>query len=475
MNCHNPSYPPTPIGYNTHLAHVGKYSAKVDYFTRHPNLSKSTNCADCHKQVFDCTNCHRVGIPHISPPLGNNCQGCHGTIDNLFRHPSINLTIHNIFHLNSTKDCTMCHNPDSMNLLKLASGVTIPIVEDYKLCQQCHSPYYNQWDAGSHYVNKTAPPSTLDYTGAQVADDPKWENAWRKDNSCTNCHNPHNPSELYQLPLMSLSAEKASNVSGTNYLYIGSAISAIVAAVAVGRRYKHEISNLRKLSMPKISMPLPKISLPISISVESVDDPGGQKRDVTLDDHEPEKVENLHDIKEQIKKPVHAEKTEIIKKKQGQRGNILFVMGILILLGSAYAFLGSIWPLVVITSGSMSPHIQIGDIIIYQDISRINDINLHINSRYLSMGDYGDVIIYKPYGGSGTPYIHRAMYYVEKGQAMWSGGPAAPFAGYITQGDANTEYDQQIANSYNQPVKKEWIIGIARYRIPYLGYLRMWL
>jgi signal peptidase len=57
---------------------------------------------------------------------------------------------------------------------------------------------------------------------------------------------------------------------------------------------------------------------------------------------------------------------------------------------------------------------------------------------------------------------------------MLINGPMAPHAGYITKGDngkTNPSYDQQGGISYNQPVKKEWIIGVAKVRDPYLGYL----
>jgi len=67
------------------------------------------------------------------------------------------------------------------------------------------------------------------------------------------------------------------------------------------------------------------------------------------------------------------------------------------------------------------------------------------------------------------------MYYVEEGEPMWDRGPPAPYAGYITKGDnirTNPSYDQQGDISYLQPVKKDWIIGVARfYRIPILGYI----
>jgi signal peptidase len=119
-----------------------------------------------------------------------------------------------------------------------------------------------------------------------------------------------------------------------------------------------------------------------------------------------------------------------------------------------------------------------------------------------------------------TPIIHRALRWVDKGQPMWDGGPVAPFSGYITKGDHNDRIDQvaggiigQANNSYIQehkdqiieidpsmyidkktgltlyvmgnktywgegisflaPVKKEWVIGVARVRIPIVGYVRL--
>ncbi len=74
------------------------------------------------------------------------------------------------------------------------------------------------------------------------------------------------------------------------------------------------------------------------------------------------------------------------------------------------------------------------------------------------------------------------MSYVEKGAPMWSGGPPSPYAGYITKGDNNNALDVQWNickgqtgnTSEGKPVKKEWIIGVARfYRVPFLGYVSL--
>lgn len=129
-----------------------------------------------------------------------------------------------------------------------------------------------------------------------------------------------------------------------------------------------------------------------------------------------------------------------------------------------------------------------------------------------------------------TPIIHRALRSVEKGKPMWDGGPAAPFSGYITKGDHNDVIDQEAGRifgaanttyiqhnrdkissvgdgiyldkstglliyssptvdlsilglkngtyvgdgiSYFTPVEQDWVISVARARIPIIGYIRL--
>lgn len=136
-------------------------------------------------------------------------------------------------------------------------------------------------------------------------------------------------------------------------------------------------------------------------------------------------------------------------------------------------------PMVAVESGSMEPHMQIGDIIFIKNIDRVDLVTNEEGkkSNYMTFGDYGDVILYKPYGQDDiTPIIHRAMYRVEAGEPMWENGPIAPYSGYITKGDntvTNSHYDQEGQISYYMPVKDEWIIGVAKYRVPYLGHIRL--
>jgi signal peptidase len=161
--------------------------------------------------------------------------------------------------------------------------------------------------------------------------------------------------------------------------------------------------------------------------------------------------------------------------------DFLFVFAVVVIFASVSKIaLGLYTPMVAVESGSMIPHIQIGDIIFIQSIDR-TEITTYVDGKksgYSSFDENGDVILYKPRGIEGaTPIIHRAMYYVQKGEPMWPGGPLAPYAGYITKGDnnkTNAVYDQQGSISPRLPVKKEWVIGKAVfYRVPLLGCISL--
>ena len=148
---------------------------------------------------------------------------------------------------------------------------------------------------------------------------------------------------------------------------------------------------------------------------------------------------------------------------------------VLVLAGALYAYAGTWPPFVSVDGQSMLPNMRQDDLIIIrgEDRAAVETHDQSIAADYRMFNDYGDVIVYRPFGdASRTPVIHRAMYYVQEGQPMWPGGPAAPHGGYITQGDNNFLYDQSSGISEGQPVKPEWIIGIAEARVPYLGWFR---
>ena len=163
--------------------------------------------------------------------------------------------------------------------------------------------------------------------------------------------------------------------------------------------------------------------------------------------------------------------------------SIAIVGGIAILL---YTISG-IWPpMVAIESGSMEPGMSEGDIVfivspsnfVAEGATKQHGIVTRRQGQedgYRTFGGYGDVIVYKPDGSNlRTAIIHRAMFYVEKGETYEtiSGDTrVAPHDGFVTKGDANTYYDQE--QGLSKVVKPEWVQGKAKYSVPYVGNIRL--
>ncbi len=147
----------------------------------------------------------------------------------------------------------------------------------------------------------------------------------------------------------------------------------------------------------------------------------------------------------------------------------LIIVGLI--AGGGYAITGT-WPfMVAVQSGSMEPNLNIGDVVFLVSPQK-KEIITYLDGKdtgYKMFGDFGDVIVYKPNGdGSKTPIIHRAIMYVKEGQKI--GNYVAENDGYITKGDHNLLPDQPLLS---KPVKDEWIIGVAVFKIPYIGYFRL--
>jgi len=161
--------------------------------------------------------------------------------------------------------------------------------------------------------------------------------------------------------------------------------------------------------------------------------------------------------------------------------DILFSLAIVMTIAAILYVYAGIWPPMVSVNGiSMYPNMENGDLVFIQSLDR-GTIQTYDNSiiiNYKTFNNYGDVIVYKPYGNSSRPLvIHRAIRWIEQGQVMYTddaGDHLAPASGYITLGDNNNGvYDQKVQTiCYDEPIKKEWILGIARFKLPYLGYLR---
>jgi signal peptidase len=132
----------------------------------------------------------------------------------------------------------------------------------------------------------------------------------------------------------------------------------------------------------------------------------------------------------------------------------------------------------------MEPHIHKGDVIILVSPKKTGIVTWVEGKKtgYRSFGDYGDVIVYHPNGENGrTPIIHRVIAYVKAGDKIprLVNGKLVPTKyvaksdGYVTQGDANSIPDQIAPNWNIKPVKEEWIVGVAKLRIPYVGWFRI--
>lgn len=164
-----------------------------------------------------------------------------------------------------------------------------------------------------------------------------------------------------------------------------------------------------------------------------------------------------------------------------------------------YLYAGMWPPAYAVESGSMSPNINTGDMVIvssaggsvgvdsYEESVSEYRIETQKQSDVVKFGDTGDVIIFT--NENGEVIIHRAVLYVQHGE-NWvdkynisdsrtaglsceslSDCPA-PRDGYITQGDATTLLDQVQSDNYGV-IPPEDVTATARHRIPFFGWPRV--
>lgn len=157
--------------------------------------------------------------------------------------------------------------------------------------------------------------------------------------------------------------------------------------------------------------------------------------------------------------------------------DLIFSIAVVAVIALALYVYAGVWtPVVSVNGTSMLDHMHAGDLVLVQGLNRgaVHTYEIMVNTSYQMFGEYGDVIVYNPYGNKDQPMvIHRAIRWVNETEPMWPGGLSAPWSGYITLGDNNNNItDQQSNICYLQPVKPEWVHGIARFKVPYLGYLR---
>jgi len=108
--------------------------------------------------IFPCMECHKDQKDKTRRELG-----FHDEQQSVFDHDS------------EHRWCLDCHDYENRNVLRLASGATVPFTESYRLCGQCHGDKFRDWRLGIH--------------GKRVG---MWDGA-KTYLLCVSCHNPHTP------------------------------------------------------------------------------------------------------------------------------------------------------------------------------------------------------------------------------------------------------------------------------------------
>ncbi len=127
--------------------------------------------------------------------------------------------------------------------------------------------------------------------------------------------------------------------------------------------------------------------------------------------------------------------------------DLLWVVVVVGCIALALYLICGTWPAIVtVESGSMEPHMNIGDLVVVVQQDRFGPIQTWEEAHatgYQKFGDYGDVIIYRPDGvtdfwasigllplSSEHPIIHRAMTWVNEGSPQPS--YLNPYGGKVT-------------------------------------------
>lgn len=185
--------------------------------------------------------------------------------------------------------------------------------------------------------------------------------------------------------------------------------------------------------------------------------------------------------------------------------DVLSTIGVVVAIGLVLFAVAGVWPpMVAVASGSMAPHLQTDDLVLVTDEHRFTGDGVHghtgvVTHRsgertgYDTFHQPGNVIVYQRNGNSAkTPIIHRARFWVnesenwyDKADPSYLAGAGncvqleycpAPHAGFVTKGDANMAYDQTDppgGQAISAPVKPNWVIGTAHFRVPWLGGIRL--
>ncbi|MBI4017405.1 MAG: signal peptidase I [Candidatus Aenigmarchaeota archaeon] len=159
------------------------------------------------------------------------------------------------------------------------------------------------------------------------------------------------------------------------------------------------------------------------------------------------------------------------KYNEGWRGIVLYaVLGIAaaVILNAVFGLiLGTSFPVVTVSSSSMVPTLNVGDLVI-------------VGSQ--KTYEIEDIIVFR--GWESKPIIHRVVAKYENGRVTrregWNeisdadiqhkAGDAETI--YITRGDHNPSCDQ--CGGGRPPVRQEQIAGRSLFHVPYLGFVKLY-
>jgi signal peptidase I len=159
--------------------------------------------------------------------------------------------------------------------------------------------------------------------------------------------------------------------------------------------------------------------------------------------------------------------------------------------------------------------IDAGDLIFLKDIDGTKDVTTFLDAQDGGRRGYGmagDVIVFRSNGATGTPIIHRAMFYLQINadgtftipeigrtfadahdlrdnlpidEQKWRASPGCTLdltfphparlgpddSGFITMGDNNACFDQTQGRA--RPVRADWVLGKARGELPWIGVIKL--
>ncbi len=224
----------------------------------------------------------------------------------------------------------------------------------------------------------------------------------------------------------------------------------------------------------------------------------------------------LEDFKFQLAKF----KLKFMKFWRSEDSKISLIRDVLVAFLLVFIILLALWtytgqwfgaPMVAIESGSMMhPNepfgrigtIDAGDMVFLVKVNKKADVVAHAlkDSDNYQYWNYGDVIVYRPYGDENRDQIiHRAMAWVEYNEQYKTFTvegyenntnvtsitipelnlnryiPKNPHSGFITKGDnpyTNPTTDQE-GGICEELIKVEWISGKARGELPWIGTLNL--